>query len=298
MNPSLAATEFGPSPAPRYMSFADIGALVRERHLYADTAIRIDGRRVTEVLTHQRVAQVENTINGLVKSARDHESGKERSLAVKQALRVARDSDDAHELHYLASMFINEPSVIRQLAKNPKLPEKTQRVIANDPKLKQDMHVVRALAGNPGLKPDLMRELLSRSEDTITRHEIAKNAAQKSRFAPDAESPYVKLCNELADTTYDDALRLAALPGVRDGDVLRKIARTRDVVLGARELEAVADNVYTPPDVLAGLANVSGPKQVFYAALGVTVAQKAARTLAVQHHPEGKDAGVDALRAT
>jgi hypothetical protein len=296
MNPSLSAAEFDIEAGPRYMSFADIGAMVREKGLHADTALRIEGRRVTDILSLERPQQVENAINGLVRDARDNASRKGRTAAVTEALRRAKDAEDPHELHYLASMFINDPSVIKVLAKNPNLPEKTQRVILNDPVLGKNPGVLRSLAQNAALKPDLMREVLSWNEDPIVRFEIAKTAAQKSRFAPDPEDRYVKLCDELADTTMDDSLRLAVLPGVRDSAVLRRIARTRDAALGARELEAVADNPFTPTDVLAGMANVNGIKKLAYAALGVTVAQKAARTLAALEHPEATDETVGALR--
>ncbi|KVV07315.1 hypothetical protein WK77_16120 [Burkholderia ubonensis] len=272
-----------------------MGAQVRQRRLYADSAIQLDGRRFgAATVGAVRMAQAEESINRLVKAARSREQPKARPKAIQEALRVAKDSSDPHELHYLTSMFINEPTVIKELAKNPNLPEKSQRVIANDSALAQNVHVMRSLAANPSLQPDLMRDLLNSSDDSIVRHEVAQNAALKSRYAPDAESPYVKLCDELADTTYDNALRLAALPGVRDADVLRKIARTRDVVFGARELEAVADNVHTPVDVLAGMANVSNPRKMLHAAFGVTVAQKAAQTLAELRRPERPDAGMEA----
>ncbi|MCA8050711.1 hypothetical protein [Burkholderia arboris] len=295
MNPSLSAAEFSPASAPAYISFADMGGLIRQRHLYADSALQVDGRRFgAATVGAMRMAQAEEAINKLVTAARDREKPRGRPQAIREALRVAKDSDDPHELHYLTSMFINEPTVIKELAKNPHLPEKSQRVIAHDTTLAANVHVMRSLASNPSLQPDLMRDLLNSSEDSIVRHEIAHNAALKSRFAPDAGSPYVKLCDELADTTYDNALRLAALPGVRDADVLRKIARTRDVVFGARELEAVADNIHTPVDVLADMANVPKSRKMLHAAFGVTVAQKAARTLVELRHPEGPGAGMEA----
>ncbi|MBN3729519.1 hypothetical protein [Burkholderia sp. Tr-20390] len=295
MNPSLSVSEFAPTPTPAYLSFADMGALVRRQRLHADKALQIDGRRFgAATVGVMRMAQAEEAINRLVKAARSREEPKARPQAIREALRVAKESDDPHELHYLTSMFINEPTVIKELAKNPHLPEKSQRVIAHDDTLAADVHVMRSLASNPSLEPGLMRELLNSSDDSIVRHEVARNAALKSRFAPDPQSPYVKLCDELVDTTYDNALRLTALPGVRSADVLRKIARTRDVVFGARELEAVADNSHTPVDVLAEMANVPKSRKMLHAAFGVTVAQKAARTLAELRHPEGPDAGMEA----
>lgn len=288
MNPSLSISDFSSGPQPAYLSFQEMGQLVRARRLHADRALQVDGRALGEAVATHRMADAEESINRLVVATRSASKGKTKPLAIDAALRVARDSEDGHELHYLASMFINEPLVLRQLAKNPNLSEKTQRVLLNDPQISNNVHVMRALAGNPALRPDLMRDLLAKSEDDIVRHEVASNAVQKAHFAGDREDPYVKLCDELADTTYDDSLRLVALSGVRDPAVLRKIARTRDVVFGARELEAVADNPYTPVDVLADLAGVSSTRKMMQAMFGVTVAQKASRTLQDLQHPEDR----------
>ena len=288
MNPSLSIADFSNGPQPMFLSFQQMGQLVRTKRLTADRGLRVEGRALVDLASVQRMIEAEDAINRLVLKVKNPDNRKDKSLATERALRMAKDSTSGHELNYLASMFINQPQVLRALAKNPNLSEDTQRMLVNDAKTSGDIHVVRALAGNPAVKPDLMRDILKAPEfeDDIVHHQVAANAAQKAHIARDREDPYVKLCDQLADTTYNNGLRLVVIPGVRNPEVLRKIADTRDNVLGAAELEAVASNMHTPSDVLRKMADVSPARRVMQAMFGVTVAQKAARTLHDLQHPE------------
>ncbi|WP_199033042.1 hypothetical protein [Ralstonia sp. ASV6] len=288
MNPSLSISDFSSGPQPAFLSFHQMGQLVRTKRLFSDRGVRVEGRALVDLASVQRMVEAEDAINSLALTVRDKGKRQEKSMALDAALRMAKDSNNGHELNYLASMFINQPKVLRQLAKNPNLPDSTQRMLINDAKASKDMHVIRNLAYNPAVKPQLMRDILQSFDDAIVRHQVASNAAQKAHIARDREDPYVKLCDELADTTYDSALRLVVLPSVRDPAVLRKIARSRDTVLGASELEAVAANIHTPADVLAEMANVSPLRRMVQSAFGVTVAQTAARTLQDLRHPEDR----------
>jgi len=295
MNPSLSATEFQTAELTPFVSFERMGEIVRQNRLYADKALGLSGVHFRAVATAMSMQNAEEAINQLVRDVKEAEKPKEAKQSIADAKRMAKGSESPHELHYLASMFINHPEVIREIAKNPHLDEKTQRVILNDPSLGRDRHVLRALGDNPALKPELMRQILNTSEDTIALQATARNAARMAQQSTGADTPYVKICDELADTTFDPAMRLIALAGARDAGVLRKIARTRDSVFAARELEAVADNSFTPKDVLVEMAGTSGPKQTIEAVFGVTIGQRAARTLAKLAHPEMDADAVNSL---
>lgn len=284
MKLSLQADDFSPEPTP-FITFARMGEVVRENRLYGDRAIGVDGATFRKVATASARQDVEDLINGLVLSVRDAHR-KEARQSFREALAIAKDGENPHQLHYLASMFVNHPEVIREIAKNPHIDARTQLVILNDPVLGQDVRVQRNLADNPAIGPEVMTHLLNQSPDSITHYAVARNAARKSLQSNGPDTPYVKICDTLADTTFDPALRLIALAGVRDHEVMRKIVRTRDTVFGARELEAIADNIHAPKDVLAEMASASGPRQAIQAVFGVTIGQRAARTLSRLTHPE------------
>jgi hypothetical protein len=284
MKLSLQADEFAPEPTP-FITFARMGELVRENHLYGDRALGVSGTRFREVATATARQNAEESINRLVVNVRDAHR-KEARQSFRDALSIAKNGENPHQLHYLASMFVNHPEVIRAIAKNPHIEARTQMVILNDPVLGRDARVQRNLGDNPAIGPEVMRHLLNNSEDSITQYAVTRNAVRKSLQSNGPDTPYVKICDTLADTTLDPALRLMALAGVRDHDVMRKVVRTRDAVFGARELEAVADNIHAPKDVLAEMANASGPRQALHAVFGVTIGQRAAHTLARLSHPE------------
>jgi hypothetical protein len=287
MKLSLSADDFAPAAPSPFITIARMGEIVRANRLHADQVIGLSGRKFRDVATANSMHEAENQINRLVYDVRNaRQNRKEARQSVADALEIAKHSENPHQLHYLASMFINEPDVIRLVAKNPRIDQKTQLVILNDSKTGQDPRVLRNLGDNPAIGPEVMRHLLNHSNDSLTQYAVARNAARKSLQSKAADTPYVKICDELADHTFDPALRLIALAGVRDPAVMRKIVRTHDTAFGARELEAVADNIHAPKDVLAQLANVSGPRQALQAAFGVTVARRAAQTLAQLTHPE------------
>ena len=282
MKASLSARRFEPA----FLSFAEMGQVVRENHLYSDKALGLTGTRFREVAVATSLQNAEEAVNRLVYGVRNAPKPKEARQSIREAVSLAKDTESPHQLHYLASMFINHPEVIRAVAKNPRINEQTQQVILNDAKLGKDPRVLRNLGDNPAIGPRVMTHILNTADDAIALHMTARNAVRKAQQSNGPDTPYVKICDELADKTFDPAVRLVALAGARSHDVLRKIVRTRDVVLGARELEAVADNPYTPKDLLAEMANTSGPRQAIQAMFGITVGQRAARTLSRLSHPE------------
>jgi hypothetical protein len=284
MNLSLQADHFSPEPTP-FITFARMGEVVRQNRLYGDRAIGVDGASLREVAKASARRDAEDLINGLVRTVRDAHH-KEARQSFREALAIAKDSENPHQLHYLASMFIHHPEIIREIAKNPRIDARTQLVMLNDAVLGKDARVQRNLGENPAIGPDVMAHLLNHSEDSITHYAVARNAARKSLQSNGPDTPYVKICDTLADSTLDPALRLIALAGVRDHEVMRRIVRTRDTVFGARELEAIADNIHAPKDVLAEMASASGPRQALQAVFGVTVGQRAARTLSRLAHRE------------
>lgn len=291
MKISLSADNFAPEVPTPFVTFRRMGEIVRENHLYSDRALGLSGAQFRDVATATSRHEAEEAVNRLVYSVRD-DHRKEARQSMREAVEMAKHTESPHQLHYLASMFVHHPEVIREVAKNPHIDQKTQLVILNNEKLSEDVRVTRNLGGNPAIGPEVMRHLLNNSQDTITLHAVTRNAVRKSLQSTGPDTPYVKICDELADTTFDPGLRLMALAGVRSPDVLRKIVQTRDSVFGARELEAVADNVHTPKDVLVQMAGTPGPKQAIQAAFGVTVGQRAARTLNRLTHPEWQNDAV------
>ncbi|ODP35022.1 hypothetical protein [Pandoraea sp. ISTKB] len=300
MKPSMMASSYQGATPVAYVSFAEMGEMVRTRGLHASSVTVVRGAEIVRAVANaQKIQEVEDGINNLLVSVRSSQVPGQRPAALERAMAIAQQSSDAHQLQYLTSMFIHEPTVISQLAKNKALPVVAQQIIINDADLQRNSSVMRGLAENPALPPELMRRMLNDTDDDLVRHLLVQKAAERSRNAKEANDPYVKICDEVADTTFDNSLRLTAISGARSAAVLRKIAKTRDVVLGARELEAVADNIYTPSDVLSSMASVPPTRQAIYAAFGVTVAQKASRTLQVQRErnfavepvPEGSVGG-------
>jgi len=285
MKISLAAEDYianGPVP---FVSFERMGEIARENRLYSDRSLSVSGKSFRELATVDSLQKAEEQVNSLLISVR-RAPRQESRQSLREALTIVKNTESPHELHYFAAMFINHPEVIREVAKNPHIDAKTQRVILNDSALSKDARVIRNLADNPAIGAEVMTHILGTSEDTIARHAVTRNAVRKSLQSNGSDTPYVKICDGLADSTYDPALRLIALPGVRSQDVLRKIVRTRDTVLGARELEAVADNIHAPKDLLVQMAGTSPLRQTIQAGYGVNIGQRAARTLGLLDHPE------------
>lgn len=283
MKPSMMASSYQGANPVAYVSFAEMGEMVRTRGMHASSVTVVRGSEIVRAVANaQKIQEVEDGINSLLVSVRGSQAPGQRPAAMERAISIAQHSSDAHQLQYLTSMFIHEPTVMSHLAKNPALPVAAQMIIVNDVDLQRNSSVMRGLAENPALPPELMRRMLNDTGDDVVRHLLVQTAAARSRTAKESNDPYVKICDEVADTTFDNSLRLTAIAGARSAPVLRKIARTRDVALGARELEAVADNIYTPSDVLSSMASVTPTRQAIYAAFGVTVAQKASKTLQVQ----------------
>ncbi|TKC90148.1 hypothetical protein FAZ69_08345 [Trinickia terrae] len=284
MKLSLQADEFSPQPAP-FIAFARMGEIVRENSLYGDRTLGMNGTHLRNIATATAREDAEAAIDRLEAGVRNAH-GREARQSFRDALSMAKHSENPHQLHYLASMFINHPNVIREIAKNPHIETRTQLAVLDDSVLGQDVRLQRNLGDNPAIGPEVMTRLLNNSEDSITHYAVTRNAVRKSLQSNGPDTPYVKICDMLADTSRDPALRLAALAGVRDHSVMRKIVRTRDAVFGARELEAIAGNIHAPKDVLAEMANASGPRQAEHAAFGAAIGQRAALTLARLSHPE------------
>ncbi|MDM8356544.1 hypothetical protein [Pandoraea communis] len=283
MKPSMMSSSYQGANPVAYVSFAEMGEMVRARGMHASSVTVVRGSDIMQAVANtQKIQEVEDGINNLLMGVRRSQAPGQRPAAMERAIAIAQQSSDAHQLQYLTSMFIHEPTVMSHLAKNPALPVVAQRIIVNDVDLQRNSSVMRGLAENPALPPELMRQMLNDTGDDVVRHLLVQTAAARSRAAKESNDPYVKICDEVADTTFDNSLRLTAISGARSASVLRKIAKTRDVALGARELEAVADNIYTPSDVLSSMASVTPTRQAIYAVFGVTVAQKASRTLQVQ----------------
>ncbi|WP_454727705.1 MULTISPECIES: hypothetical protein [Cupriavidus] len=264
MKPSLAALYAVEAPPPgtgRFMSFADMRQLALGENLIpADgAAVVVPGERFTAFAGLDDLTQMESRINEL-----KVEVMLAAKPAVAEVLRptilIAETSTHPHELQYLQAMFIHHRQVLRALAVNKHLPEQTQRVLATDTLLKDDKSLQRLLASNPALTSSVMQAMWSETDDSIVQVRISENAAQQGKLY-DGENDFARLCEAFYQSSADRSVRLAAIEGIRDPELLRRIASTNDVTFGAAELTAIAANRHTPDDVLNTLTKPAGMLQ-------------------------------------
>lgn len=248
---SQIAKEFGDGSLPKFASTSVLRHYVREHGLYPrDGQIaEVEGASLSQVLRLQTLQQIEDKINRLVnemqQTKRQHES------ALSRAIEIANTSTDPYELHYMAHMFMHEKTVLRAVAKNPNLSEKTQFMIASLRDFRKDRQLQLNLAHNPALSSKVMERMLS-IEDVFVLQGLAHNAVRKSKDLGDPGC--AEICKKIALVQWDDTLCKAAIPGVRDPEVLRYIADTNSAIFAAGKLEMVAQNIHTPTDVLEKLS--------------------------------------------
>jgi hypothetical protein len=278
---------------PVFVSFDALSAIFRDQRLYPTdgVALEVPGERLAELLPADHLAEVEGRVNTLLEAVRGldrSQSGPEFTESTEkltEALELAKNSKDEHELHYLASMFINERMVLRQLAKSPDLGEHTMLMLATVPELKQDRQIQLALAHNPALSDALMIKMIKETQDPFVINGIALNAVRRSLFIHD-DNAYVRICEDLAKAA-DPTLRRLAISGVRSPELLRSIATDRPLMVTSRELEAVAGNKYTPDDVLNGMANKRW--EVIDLVMGIDTADRARSTLANKRYERERE---------
>lgn len=278
---SKVALEFGDGKLPRFAPLSIIGHYVREHGLYPRDGQmqKVEGVEVSMVLKMQSLQQIENRINDLVFELRQVK--KRHETALEKALEIAKTSTDPYELHYMAHMFMHERSVLRAVAKNPHLSEKTQFMIASLSHFRQDRQLQISLAHNPALSSTVMEKMLS-IKDVFVLQGVAHNAARKSQQLNDPGC--AEVCKKIALVPWDDTLSKAAIPGVKDPNVLRQIADTHGALFEAEKLEMVAQNVHTPTDVLERMSKT--PLARLQHAVGIDFASKATHTLAVKRQNE------------
>lgn len=285
---SQIAREFGDGKLPKFASLSVIGHYVREHGLYPRDGQmqKIEGTEISPVLRMQSLQQVEDRINDLVGELRQVK--KRHEAAMEKALDIAKTSTDPYELHYMAHMFMHERTVLRAIAKNPHLSEKTQFMIASLSHFRKDRQLQISLAHNPALSSTVMEKMLS-IEDVFVLQGLAHNAARKSQQLNDQGC--AEVCKKIALVPWDDTLSKAAIPGVKDPNVLRQIADTHSAMFEAEKLEMVAQNIHTPTDVLERMSKT--PLARIQHAVGIDFASKARHTLAVkqQHEVESHEVG-------
>lgn len=281
MNPSNAALMHS-QKGMHMVSFGELSQRFKERSLYPKDgrAAHVEGKAFVDLWRLGTAVQVESHINDLVVAVRNAGTHELRDEKMKEAVRIARESTDAFELHYLTSMFIHHRKVMRALARNSHIDEKTQMILATDDELKQDPEIQIGLAHNLILSDAVMVKMLNECENQFVQMGLAWNAASQARSGT-ANSPYVKICNMLAKS-FDVAVRAEAIGGIRDPEILREVASSNSVFLAPRVLEAVATNDNTPTDVLHDLSVGSMPK--LQSMFAIRVAENARRTLASKNH--------------
>lgn len=268
------------------LSFADVSQRFKERGLYPKdgAAVQVEGGRFADIMRLGTLGEIETHVNDLLVAVRNAKARPVLEERLAQAARMAAVSSDSYELHYLASMFIHHREVMVEVARNKSIDERTQRILATDDSLRRDRAVQVALARNERLHPEVMAIILNGTDDSYVHFAVAENAAKNSLSTRDSTGGYAEICDALS-VSYDSAVRQAAIVGIRDPEVLRKIAANNSTFLAPRELEAVAANKHTPDDVLSELSTSSLPR--VQPLLGVKVATTARRTLNEKRYDAG-----------
>ena len=285
-----AAKQSPKAPGIRRVSFAAMRDVAVAQDLIPvdGTAVVVPGERFAQLMSMDKLEEIEARINGLrmeVKLA----SKQDKTAALQQGVLIAETSQHPHELSYLMAMFIHHKEVLRALAANKHLPEQDQRRLAQDPELAKDKGLQRVLASNPALTASVMRVMLAQTDDSLVQLEVAKNAAEQAA-AIDAESDFAAISESLFSESYDRWVRVAAIQGVRDPELLRRIAATHDNVLGPSERAAVAANRNTPPEVLERMAKPTGIRRamqgITQGAVPAVIARLAQQTLRARRSAE------------
>ncbi|WP_432262838.1 hypothetical protein [Cupriavidus sp. TMH.W2] len=264
MRPSLAAHSALPALPPgtgRMISFEEMRLIAIGANLDSPdgAAVVVPGEQVTHILTLDRLEDIETHINSL---AMDVKFGSKPVVedSLRATLHIAETATNAHELHYLQAMFIHHRQVLLALAANRHIPEPVQLALATDNQLLGDRRLQRVLASNPALTASVMQTMWEKTEDSQVQLRIAQNAASRAN-EHQRDNDYAKLAEGIYKASYDGAVRTAAIAGIRDPELLRRIASTNDVTFGAAELTALAGNRHAPVDVLRGLATPEGRLQ-------------------------------------
>lgn len=253
MNPSLQARERAATSG--FMNFEELSLHFRENDLSPKDGRfhRVEGKKVAAVLGMETFKEVEAEINEMVFAIKNSVSQAEVSASLDDAIVAAEGSTDPFQLSYLASMFIHHREVMRAVARNQHIDEGTQMILASDLELRRDKAVQMALGGNPSLIASVARKMIMGNTDPYVENAITATVSKKSVTGP-VDSEFAQLCKELA-RFYDPLTRATALKGVQDPEVLRIAADSNSLILGSKDLEAVATNKFTPDDVLAELSN-------------------------------------------
>lgn len=266
----------------RRKSFEDLSATFREQDIYPTNGLitSVSGKAVADIMGMHTVVAIESRINKLAAAVRDVGSVDVVNSIVGESVVIAKTSRKEHELYYMAGMFINHREVIRALAENPHIDERTQLILINDIELGKDREIQMRLAHNPALSDTSMMKMIDESDDQFVLKGIARNAAFRSKSAHD-DTVYAKIC-ALLSTSPDPILRAVAIPGIKDPTALRQIAANNSVFIAPRDLEAVAGNSYTPDDVLEKLATKGFP--ALQPIFSIQVAERARLTLESKTH--------------
>lgn len=275
MKPALAATDFGFRP----MNLDEVGDFVREKSLYPEDgkSFRVGEWTFANIMKPQPAKEVEKRINGYAQ-AMNNANESVRIVALMESATLAVRSEDPYELHYMAGMFIAKRDLLRVIARNPAVAERTQLVILESSEFGDDHQVVGALAHNPNLSPAVMLKIADRTRNPYVLQGLAFNAVRNSLRHP-AESAYADVCKHLAMSPFYSVSK-EAIHGVKDPEILREIAATNSKWFSPGKLGAVAGNQYTPDDVLQELAKpkLAGIQQV----LGMDIIERATSTLAAK----------------
>ncbi len=276
---SLVAREFGDGKLPTFASVATLGHYVREHGLYPRDGKmqKVEGGELSSILRLQTLQQIEDRINTL--GVEMHQARERHEAALAQAMDIAYTSNDPYELHYMANMFRHQREVLRSVVKNPNLSEKTQLLIASIAELHKDREIQLGLAHNPSICSTVMEKMIEYTQDVFVLQGLAHNAARQSQLTHD-DTAFAEICKHLALVHWDVTLSKAAIPGVKDPEILRRMADGHNAIFAADKLELIAQNPYTPDDVLERMSKT--PLARIQNFVGVDYALKAGHTLAAK----------------
>lgn len=265
--------------ATQFITEENLTSEILRRGLFSPKArpVAIDGENLKNLFAAQTKSEILRQIDVMLREALSAKKN-DRAQGMEKAMAAATNSHDADELQTLVAMFANHKEVLRRAAANPYINEKTQYMLMTDENCRHDVIIQRHLSNNTALVPSVMTAMYQHSDDRFARHLLALNAVTQGQMSP-GENAYSQLCNDIS-RDLDRVTGVAAIAGIRNGEVLRSIVERKDMLLGADYLSEVARNKYTPDDVLENLARTDSIPLGQMSSRIVEVSSRAHNTLA------------------
>jgi uncharacterized protein YneF (UPF0154 family) len=238
--------------ATQFVPAAEVTSEVLRRGVYTPSAqaATLGGDSIKRLFASSTQVELLARIDSMLRDTLTPNSA-EGEKGLTNAIELASSSDDGEELQALVAMFANHKEVLRRAAANPKINERTQKILMTDVICRSDLIIHRQLANNPALGPKMMRVFIQGSGDRFARHLVTLNAVSQAQEG-DLQGEYSTICAEMCRDA-DSITAVAAIAGIQDPDTLRDIAGNKDLLFGGDYLAEVARNKHTPDAVLERL---------------------------------------------